>query len=123
MSLNSFADITQKVFIIPRNQRGFAWTKQQFNSLVNDMRISLALGKDHYVGPVVVEGTGESIKTKSTRTLTMVTLEDGQQRVTTLMMMCRLLAERIKSTFQATDREYDTARDLDRCYSYIEIQS
>ena len=119
MSLNSFENLTNRVFLIPNNQRGFAWTKEQFEALISDMEISRALEKSHYVGPVVVESTGEEERTKNLRDLKVVTLEDGQQRVTTLMIMSCLLAKRIKSTFKPTDSEHDVARDLERCYSWI----
>lgn len=118
MPLCSFSELTNRLFEIPLNQRGFAWKSEHFEDLIRDMKIAanLPAQNQHYVGPVVVENTGRQIRDDQMRDLNIVTLEDGQQRVTTLMIMSKFLSDRLMAEFNPGTNEYDTGRDLKRCY-------
>ena len=121
MPLCSFEDLTNRVFKIPENQRGFAWEKEHFDALIRDMKIASELPQDkHYVGPVVIEDTGREIRDSEMRDLNIVSLEDGQQRVTTLMIISKFLSDRLMAEFPPGSDPYDTGRDLKKCYKIME---
>jgi hypothetical protein len=119
MPLCSFDNLTNRVFRIPENQRGFAWESKHFDALIRDMKIATNLPQNkHYVGPVVIEDTNFTIRDNRERDLKKVSLEDGQQRVTTLMIIAKFLSNRLMHDFKAGDDEYDTGRELLRCYKF-----
>ena len=84
--MDKFAQICGgKYFVIPANQRGFSWGKRQVEDLIADLL--LAGGKAHYLGPLIVSRTQEADFQDDERTTTVqFTLEDGQQRLTTLFI-------------------------------------
>jgi len=117
VALCSFDELTNRVFNIPENQRGFAWKREHFNALIRDMNIAANLAQNkHYMGPVVVEDSGNEIRDDEMRDLNIVSLEDGQQRVTTLMIISKFLSERLMAEFNPGDPEYNTGLNLKKCY-------
>ena len=120
MALCSFDELTNRVFKVPENQRGFAWKKEHFDALIRDIKIADKLRQNkHYVGPVVVENTGYQLRDKEMRDLNIVSLEDGQQRITTLMFIAKFLSERLTAEYAAGSPESDTGRDLKKCYKIL----
>ena len=77
----------QVVFQIPLNQRGYAWEKANWEALISDIN-GLDDGVNHYCGPIVITTTQEkkSINRVYNQDLPVVNIEDGQQRVTTLIL-------------------------------------
>ena len=117
MALCSFDELTNRIFNVPENQRGFAWERAHFDALIRDMNLAANLVQNkHYVGPVVVEDSGYELRDAEMRDLNIVSLEDGQQRVTTLMIISKFLSERLMTEFNAGDPEYNTGTALKKCY-------
>lgn len=82
-------------FVIPVFQRDFSWTELQCEQLWNDvLRVGRADKADmHFIGPVVYVSTGDS-SAGFTRWL----LIDGQQRLTTLVLMLTALRDHIRDS-------------------------
>jgi len=76
-----------KILNIPEYQRSYAWEKQNVRDLIEDINESLETNSSHYIGTVVLA------KTKIQDSYNIV---DGQQRLTTILMMMNVLIRRLK---------------------------
>jgi uncharacterized protein with ParB-like and HNH nuclease domain len=75
--------ITYKV---PVFQRDYSWKIDNWTDLWEDIKILLDTGKDHYMGAVVLQKTGEK----------QFLVIDGQQRFTTLSLLALAVIKRIQ---------------------------
>jgi len=100
-----------KAFIIPPFQRNYEWGREQCSELFNDILHSCKSNKAHYLGNVVYyegENNGASY--------TEIVLVDGQQRVTTVLILLCALRDLIEdaSTIDSINKRYlfnDTSND------------
>jgi uncharacterized protein with ParB-like and HNH nuclease domain len=76
-----------KILTIPEYQRSYAWEKQNVRDLIEDINESLETNSSHYIGTVVLA------KTKVQDSYNIV---DGQQRLTTILMIMNVLISRLK---------------------------
>lgn len=72
-----------KFFEIPKYQRGYAWENQNIDDLFEDINEALSSQSNHYIGTVVLS------KDKSDKNKFYIV--DGQQRVTTVSMIIRVI--------------------------------
>ena len=81
-----FIEGLNKVFIIPPFKRNYSWNSKQCQVLFNDIIKTIQKGKNHYIGNIVYyDGKG------SNPTYSENILIDGQQRITTiLILICAL---------------------------------
>ncbi|WP_394189359.1 DUF262 domain-containing protein [Pseudoalteromonas atlantica] len=85
--------LSDGVYVIPKNQRGYSWTNKEIDDLFVDME--LMGDKSHYLGTVIVTKK-EQFQTDDDRTPTVrYILEDGQQRLTTLLLLLNAVRERL----------------------------
>ena len=93
---------TEKLFRIPDYQRGYAWKERQLKDFWNDIQ-QLDKDKNHYVGVLTLENVSEAnyklwkddtwiIESKSFEPFYIV---DGQQRLTTTIILIQSIVERI----------------------------
>lgn len=76
------SDILNKaVFDIPRNQRRYVWKKENWDELFEDLTFSIAQGKPHFIGSIVLDGDCKKDG------LSYYTIIDGQQRLTTITLL------------------------------------
>ena len=101
--LDSFGSLaSNNRFRIPGNQRGFSWLPAHAKELLDDLE---AAGDSHlYLGPVVLTGTGETVKDDGGVNLAEYLLEDGQQRLTTLFLLAKSLSVRLEQLLKNTKR-------------------
>lgn len=71
-----------KVFIIPPFQRNYEWTREQCEELFGDIENAYKTGKNHYLGNVVY-----FVGKNSGASYNEYILVDGQQRVTTILLL------------------------------------
>ena len=91
----------QKIFRIPDYQRGYAWQREQLKDFWDDL-INLAEGRSHYTGVLTLKQVGVSPGDKEhwlseDHSYRVYHLVDGQQRLTTFVILLQTLAECIRS--------------------------
>ena len=75
-----------KILQVPNYQRGYAWEKRHWDELLEDLEF-LAPGKDHYTGNLVLHKQAESVTDAGGRRNEVYHVVDGQQRLTTIVML------------------------------------
>lgn len=84
---NLFEIFNNKIFRIPDYQRGYSWQKPQLEDLWRDIEI-LEVDKNHYTGML-------SVKLVKERDIYHVI--DGQQRITTLAILVKVITNKFKN--------------------------
>jgi uncharacterized protein with ParB-like and HNH nuclease domain len=80
--------IQDKLFIIPTNQRGYSWTTQHIDDLIADLKFAALQNNSHYIGPLILtEKPDQSTRDFNSTGVNAFVVEDGQQRITTLILM------------------------------------
>ena len=89
-----------KIFVIPPQQRPYSWEKLHVKALLDDLRIAIDRTEEHYCGPVFLDrtrdenGNAEDVFVTPTNVnLTRHDVLDGQQRITTIMLIAAALAK------------------------------
>jgi uncharacterized protein with ParB-like and HNH nuclease domain len=79
-------------FVIPVYQRPYTWHREQCRQLLADIRTVVHHGTmtSHFIGSIVY------LRTNITSTPHVLTMIDGQQRLTSLMLLCLALYNRAK---------------------------
>lgn len=81
-----------KVFAIPPFQRNYEWSIEQCDELFYDIIKSYKTGKNHYIGNIVYyigENSGASFSE--------YILIDGQQRITTILLLLCAIRDHVKN--------------------------
>lgn len=74
--------LNKTVFSIPRNQRRYVWTKDNWEELLEDVLFSCnSNGASHFLGSIVLKDDGKS------EGISRYTIIDGQQRITTITLI------------------------------------
>ena len=102
-SILDFISATKRTFIIPVYQRNYSWDKDNCEKLFSDLIDSLKSGKKHYFGNIVYY----AISTDFASGYSELALIDGQQRVTTIMLLLAAIRdlsddEKLKEDIQVT---------------------
>lgn len=104
----TISEVWEDKYVVPLYQRNFAWTEKEINLLLQDVYDSFKKAPDsnYYIGSLVVlrrqDGTLEVI--------------DGQQRLTVLHMLCRVL-KLINSPCLTYDSRPEVERFFDELFS------
>ncbi|EKE87426.1 DUF262 domain-containing protein [Helicobacter pylori] len=106
--LNLDGVIEKGVFEIPSYQRGYAWQKRQLKDFWNDLEHVSKLGdKFHYMHSLTLRESENEFESSAFEVI------DGQQRLTTSLILLGLLAK----TTQNKDSKYDSM-NLESVLSY-----
>ena len=92
-SLNKLL-IGNQVFDIPVYQRGYAWERKNLEDLWEDLYY-LDPSKKHYFGTVLLKDSGKTART-SLAALSRFDVIDGQQRLTTILILLREIISQLK---------------------------
>ena len=93
VSLNGLLTGNQ-VFDIPVYQRGYAWERKNLEDLWEDLYY-LDPSKKHYFGTVLLKDSGKTAQT-ALATLKRFDVIDGQQRLTTVLILLREIVSQLK---------------------------
>ena len=118
-----------KIFEIPAQQRPYSWESPQIKALLSDLNLAIRRNEEHYCGPVFLEKSKTENGADKPVTLTGVPdnlvhwdVLDGQQRITSLMLVAAAIAndQDIQQAIDSADIDAITVRrDLRDLYSYI----
>lgn len=90
--LGDFIGTNKVLFQIPVYQRNYDWSSENCNRLLDDIKAIIDTGEKHFIGTIVfmaAKETGFSLRE--------YTIIDGQQRLTTMMLLLKALADVAKS--------------------------
>ena len=103
-----------RVYKIPKNQRGYSWTKKEIQDLFSDLE--LMGNKAHYLGTVIYTKINSKDGAFSDEITHMPTfryiLEDGQQRLTTFLLIINELRRRFLELDQRETVESEKLKSL-----------
>jgi hypothetical protein len=94
-----------KIFRIPDYQRGYAWGDKQLNDFWNDLN-NLDDNRIHYTGMITVEEKDN-----------IYFVIDGQQRLTTIIILLKVLLESFKDKWIGDDNGYEK-KDLVKTFLF-----
>lgn len=80
------------IFTIPEYQRGYSWTREQLEDLLNDLS-DVEYIKEHYTGTITLIKSGQ--ERIGITELTKYDIVDGQQRLTTIHLLLVSIYHRI----------------------------
>ena len=83
---------SKNLYIIPRNQRQYVWTKDNWNELFSDINYSITQNSSHFIGSIVLK------KEEEKSGLATYTIIDGQQRIMTITIFLAVLLYEMKKT-------------------------
>lgn len=117
ITLYSISELLEKQFFIPSYQRGYRWTKQQVEDLLNDL-YSFATKKEkqpkefYCLQPIVVKNhSWERGSNGQKESITGWEVVDGQQRLTTLRILFTfLIKEHLRGETLKKEYGYDVFR-------------
>jgi hypothetical protein len=92
------------VLSIPDYQRGYAWEKKQIEDFLEDLDL-LSEGKAHYTGTLILhptQGDGAEIEDASGTLFRRADVVDGQQRLTTIVILLAAIARGLSKAGQET---------------------
>lgn len=87
---------------VPVFQRDYSWKIDNWTDLWEDIKILLNTGKDHYMGAVVLQKTGEK----------QFLVIDGQQRFTTLSVLALAIIKKIQDLIDGGIEAEDNAERI-----------
>jgi hypothetical protein len=87
----------KRLFQVPDYQRGYAWEEEQLDDFLEDLEM-LAKGSVHYTGNVVLHCVdNREVKDKHGKTYGVYNLVDGQQRLTTFVLLLAAIRQELIS--------------------------
>ncbi|WP_421659611.1 DUF262 domain-containing protein [Leptothermofonsia sp. ETS-13] len=112
-SLYLIVILSDKIFRIPEYQRHYSWQPRQRHELFEDIK-KLELAREKYDERIHFMATIVCLKTKDkeqvgSKTFYIYDVVDGQQRLTTLVILLKSISLKLKS-----DQQLDEAKELDK---------
>ncbi|AKU14874.1 DUF262 domain-containing protein [Luteipulveratus mongoliensis] len=110
--------LKERLFVVPDYQRPYAWEKRQLDDLWQDLDL-MADGSKHYTGTLVLKDRSTEHLTDAGDTVVECEVVDGQQRLTT----CLILIDRLRRAFgsMANEQARSRADNLARTYGRVSI--
>lgn len=81
------------LFEIPSYQRSYSWSESQLLDLLEDL-VYLPDERTHFLGNIILDPRGEPFRTDRGRQFPVYDVVDGQQRLTTAMILLSVAAEK-----------------------------
>ena len=103
--------LTKRLFTIPDYQRSYSWSKRQRDDLFEDIRgLAKEDGTSHFMATVVCLRRDKI--TLGTNVLTQLDIVDGQQRITTLIILFNAIRHALDKEDEGQKRSADELGDL-----------
>lgn len=114
-----------KLYRIPDYQRGYAWTSKQLEEFWNDIEL-LDIKKEHYLGVLTTQNVPASDYNKfsgdewliKNKNYSAIYIVDGQQRITTCLLLLSAIVEVVEKHYDAQELEYTSITDIKKRYFY-----
>ena len=87
---------TNCVMSIPEYQRSYAWERRQWEDLWSDVSDGLESGTDHFLSTVVLRESNDHRMDARGRVVRVFDVVDGQQRLTTLVLLLLALFDQFR---------------------------
>lgn len=100
-------DSSQKKFVIPVYQRAYSWDKDQWNTLLNDLREQIKGNNNYFFGNLLLETI------KKDKEYEVI---DGQQRLTTLTIFMRSILDVLKKRIEKGEEIDVDIEDKEKIY-------
>lgn len=107
-----------RVFVVPDYQRPYAWEQRQLEDMWQDLDL-MADGAKHYTGTLVLKELEKDLVTDGGDSLTICDVVDGQQRLTT----CLILVDQLRRALSQIDHDLarERAEHLARTYGPLTV--
>ena len=100
MTILDFISGRNKVCVIPPFQRNYEWSEKQCKEIFDDIKTASLNDKNHYIGNIVYY-----LGKKTGASFSELILVDGQQRVTTILILLCALRDTMSDTNKVADVE------------------
>lgn len=102
--LLKFAELLEKrLFRIPHYQRAYSWRRTERQDMFKDIRkLKDRLGSSHFMATVV--GLRRKVVAIATDEYDVIEIVDGQQRLTTLVILLKVIAQELESSLTGNDK-------------------
>ncbi|WP_163000804.1 DUF262 domain-containing protein [Pseudomonas viridiflava] len=80
-----------RLFRIPEYQRAYSWTSRQRKDLFGDIEEAFRSGREHFMATLVALAKEKETRLLGVDEFKTVELVDGQQRVTTLIILMKAI--------------------------------
>ena len=82
----------KKIYSIPRNQRKYVWSTENWKDLLEDLDFLQGTGKEHFLGSIVLN----TLPNNNNDDIEYFEIVDGQQRITTIIIVLIVIAQIFK---------------------------
>ena len=111
--------IGDRVFQIPIYQRNYSWDERQLEDLWNDL-LYLDIDKKHFFGTILLKKSAE-VKQSGLKTFAVYELIDGQQRMTSVLILLREMITQLKNICEDDETKAEL-KELEKNYlKYKEV--
>jgi len=93
-----------RIYVVPSYQRGYSWQKKQIEDFLDDIKNAVRLDSNHYTGTITIQKQNETEKI-GLNNFEIYHLVDGQQRITTLILILSYLTKKLKNNGNKEDAE------------------
>jgi len=101
-------------YVVPLYQRNFAWGETEITQLLQDIYESYKAGHPYFVGSIIVLNRNS----ESNRKFEVI---DGQQRLTVLTLILKVLGKNYLPTLMCTRLEYDSRDEVTAFLNNIDV--
>ena len=117
-----------RIMQVPDYQRGYAWDERNWDDFLDDLDL-LEPGKQHYTGTLVLHSPngGGQRRDEEGRTYELFHIVDGQQRLTTIVLLLDALRREISRVGKSTladgiKKHYISVPDFDHGQPLVKLQ-
>lgn len=93
-----------RIYVVPSYQRGYSWQKKQIEDFLTDIDHAIKLNSNHYTGTITIQKQTKPEKI-GLNNFEVYNLVDGQQRITTLILILSCLTKKLKNNGNKEDAE------------------